>query len=284
MSTDIHRTLVSPATLAAHLDDPTWAVVDCRFALADTEQGRAAYLASHIPGAVYAHLDADLSGPVVPGKTGRHPLPAVEQIAARLGAWGIDDAVQVVAYDDGGGWVAGRLWWLLRWLGHPAVAVLDGGWNAWLRAGGPTRPGRESRPARAFLPRPDDRFIADTDEVLARLNDPHTVLLDARAAERFRGENETIDPVAGHIPGALSAPYAGNLTPEGTFRPPEELRARYAALLGDRTPQQAIAYCGSGVSAVHTLIALEHAGLPGARLYPGSWSEWITDPARPVAK
>jgi thiosulfate/3-mercaptopyruvate sulfurtransferase len=284
MTADTYRTLVSAATLAAHLDNPDWAVVDCRFALAAPEQGRAAYLAAHIPGAVYAHLDEDLSGPIIPGKTGRHPLPAVEQIAARLGAWGIDDSVQVVAYDDGGGWVAGRLWWLLRWLGHSAVALLDGGWDAWLRAGGPTHPVAESRPPRTFMPQLNERLAAGTDEVLARLHDPHTVLLDARAADRYRGQNETIDPVAGHIPGALSAPYAGNLNPDGTFRSPEELHACYAALLGNRTPEQTIAYCGSGVSAAHTLIALEHAGLPGARLYPGSWSEWITDPARPVAK
>lgn len=284
MTADTYRTLVSAATLAAQLDDPAWAVVDCRFALAAPEQGRAAYLAAHIPGAVYAHLDEDLSGPVVPGKTGRHPLPAVEQIAARLGAWGVDHSVQVVAYDDSGGMVAGRLWWLLRWLGHPAVALLDGGWGAWLRADGPTRPGAESRPARTFTPQPDDRLAAGTDEVHAHLHDPRTVLLDARAADRYRGENETLDPVAGHIPGALSAPYAANLNPDGTFRSPAALRARYAALLGNRTTEQAVAYCGSGVSAAHTLIALEHAGLPGARLYPGSWSEWITDPARPVAK
>lgn len=284
MTVHTYRTLVSAATLAAHLDDPGWAVVDCRFSLAETEKGRDAYRAAHIPGAVYAHLDEDLSGPIVRGKTGRHPLPPVDGMAARLGAWGIGGGVQVVAYDDSAGMVAGRLWWLLRWLGYSAVALLDGGWDAWLRAGYPTRPGVESRPARAFTPRSAAGMVADAGEVLARLHDPQMLLLDARAADRYRGENETIDPVAGHIPGAVSAPYAGNLTADGTFRAPEELRARYMELLGDHRPEDTIVYCGSGVSAVHNLIALEQAGLPGARLYAGSWSDWITDPARPVAK
>ena len=276
-------TLISPAEVAAHIDDPNWAVVDCRFALAEPAKGRRDYLAAHIPGAVYAHLDEDLSGPVVPGQSGRHPLPAVDAFAATLSAWGIDDGVQVVVYDDASGVYAGRLWWMLRWLGHDAVALLDGDWRLWQSEGRTTRDGVEQRAPRVFTPRLRPHLLATTDEIAARLGAPDLHLFDARAADRYRGENETIDPVAGHIPGAVNAPYAGNLDADGRFLSAGELRDRYEALLGDAPAEEAIFDCGSGVSAVHDLIALAVAGLGLPRLYVGSWSEWSADPARPAA-
>lgn len=276
-------TLISTAELAAHLDDPDWAIVDCRFALADPGKGRRDYLAAHIPGAVYAHLDEDLSGPVIPGQTGRHPLPSVETFAATLSGWGIDERVQVVVYDDLSGVFAGRLWWMLRWLGHDAVALLDGDWRLWQAEGRPTRSGVETRPPRPFTPRPRPSLQATTEELVQRLQESSLRLFDARSPDRYRGENETIDPAAGHIPGAINAPYAMNLDADGRFLSPGELRERYEALLGDASPQEAIFYCGSGVSAVHNLIAMEIAGLGMGRLYVGSWSEWIADPRRPIA-
>lgn len=279
----MYTTVIAPAPLRARLDDPAWAVVDCRFSLADTGRGRRAYHDAHIPGAVYAHLDDDLSGPIVPDVTGRHPLPGVDAFAQTLSAWGINAGVQVVAYDDVGGGIAARLWWMLRWLGHDAVAVLDGGYPAWQRDDFPTRGGEEARPPRVFVPQPRREWIAGVDEVNARRADPAYRLLDARAAERYRGEREPLDPVAGHIPGAISAPFADNLDADGCFLPPDALRVRFDALLGDAPPERAICYCGSGVTAAHNLLSLAHAGLDGARLYPGSWSHWITDPERPVA-
>ncbi|HEY4689718.1 MAG TPA: sulfurtransferase [Anaerolineae bacterium] len=278
-----YTTLISTAALAAHLADPDWAVVDCRFWLADTERGRRDYQQAHIPGAIYAHLDADLSGKVIPGKTGRHPLPEVEAITRTLSNGGIASGVQVVAYDDTGGSMAARLWWLLRWLGHEAVAVLDGGWPAWQGESRSACSGVESRPPRSFVAHLQPQLAASTAEVLSSLHHEDHLVLDSRAADRYRGENETIDPVAGHIPGAICAPYADNLGPDGRFRSPEALRARFQPLLGDLPAERAIFYCGSGVTAAHNILATMHAGLGGeARLYVGSWSEWITDPARPV--
>lgn len=276
-------TLIDPNDLAAQLANPGWAIVDCRFALADPDRGEQAYLAGHIAGAVYAHLDRDLAGPVVPGRTGRHPLPEIAAFAQTLGNWGIGPGVQVVAYDDAGGAMAARLWWLLRWLGHDAAAVLDGGWPAWVATGQPVRSGRETRPARTFTPRQRASMLADAAEVLRLRGDPAARLLDARSADRYRGENETIDPVAGHIAGAVSAPFAENLGPDGRFRAQDDLRTRYEAILGDVPPEGAVVYCGSGVTAAHDLLAMVHAGMDGGRLYAGSWSEWINDPARPIA-
>lgn len=280
----VHTTLISAHELVHHLHDPGWTVVDCRFSLDDTERGRRDYQQAHIPGAVYAHLDEDLSGPVIPGRTGRHPLPDVDTFARTLCAWGIGPGVQVVAYDDSGGAIAARLWWMLRWLGHDAVAVLDGGWPCWQEEGYPTRSGVETRPPRTFVPNPRPEMILTTAEVLAHLHDPDWRLLDARAPERYRGEVEPIDPVAGRIPGALSAPYADNLGPNGRFLPPEALRARFHALVGNVPPERVACYCGSGVTAAHDLLAMAHAGLGLPRLYVGSWSEWITDPGRPIER
>lgn len=282
-----YTTLISTADLAVALGRPDWAVVDARFVLREPDKGEADYQAGHIPGAVYAHLDRDLSSPHVMGKTGRHPLPPVEQVAATLGRWGIDHSVQVVVYDDSGGMVAGRLWWMLRWLGHDAAAVLDGGWPAWVAEGRPTCAGVETRPPRTFVPHLRPELVATADEIEARLAPgsagPSLHLFDSRAAERYRGENETLDPVGGHIPGAVSAPYAANLGPDGRFLPPEQLAARFDGLLDGAPAAEAVFYCGSGVSAAHNLLAAQHAGLPLPRLYVGSWSEWIAGGNRPVA-
>ena len=281
------QTLVSAEELLSHLGDPDWAIVDCRFTLGDAGRGRRDYLQAHIPGAIFAHLEEDLCSPHIPGVNGRHPLPSVDQLVRKFSEWGIGPGVQVVAYDDwpgASGAVAARLWWSLRWLGHPAVAVLDGGWNRWLKVGGHVKAGAETRPHREFTPRPHPELIASLDEVDRLRADPAHKLIDSRSADRFRGENETIDPVPGHIPGALNAPYAENVAPDGLFRPPDELRERFRSLLGDTDAQNSVFYCGSGVTAAHNLLALAHAGLGDARLYPGSWSEWITDPKRPVEK
>lgn len=278
-----YQTLVTVDRLAERIDDPAWAVVDCRYRLADLGFGRGAYAESHIRDAVFADIGEDLSAPVVPGKTGRHPLPDVAAIAARLSRWGVDGSVQVVAYDDSGGSMAARVWWLLRWLGHDAAAVLDGGWPLWQARGLPVRGGAESRVPRTFVPRVRGDLALTAEEVDRVRADPTWRVLDARNADRFRGENETIDPVAGHIPGAHSAPYALNLEPDGRFKPKDVLRRRYKEVLGGVPTERAVCYCGSGVTAAHDVLAMAHAGLGEAKLYPGSWSEWIVDPARPVA-
>ena len=279
-----YSTLISPEELRPHLGEPGWAVVDCRFSLDDTEAGRRAYRAAHIPGAVYAHLDEDLSGPILPGRTSRHPLPGVEEFAQRLSAWGIGPETQVVAYDDRGGAIAARLWWMLRWLGHDRVAVLDGGWTAWQAAGYPVQAGVEQRSPARFRPRPRPELLVQVEEVLAKLEAPDLLLVDSRAPERYRGEVEPLDPVAGHIPGAVNRPFARNLAPDQRFLPREELRARFQELLAQRAPEQVAFYCGSGVTAAHNVLAMVHAGLGFPRLYAGSWSEWITDPRRPVGR
>lgn len=278
-----HETVIDVATLAASLGRSEWCLVDCRFTLADPSAGATAHAAGSIPGAIYAHLDDDSSGPVVPGSTGRHPLPTREAFAQTLGRWGVGADTQVVAFDDFGGAFASRLWWMLRWMGHRAVAVLDGGLPAWTAAGHPLAPGASPTGSGHFVVGEPLVGTALADEVLAGLGDPQRVLLDARAAARYRGENETTDPVAGHIPGARSAPFVGNLDEERRMLPVEQLRARFEERLGGGDPQQAVIYCGSGVTACHDLLAMAHAGMPLPRLYPGSWSEWITDPSRPRA-
>ena len=277
-----YNTLIDAATLNAHLDDPRWIVVDCRFSLADTEAGRQAYQHSHIPGARYAHLDEDLSSPITPA-TGRHPLPDPARLAHKLGEWGIDRQTQIVAYDDMGGMLAAaRLWWLLRWLGHGTCAVLDGGFPAWQRAGLPVTAEAPVIQPTLFDARPDDRLWFSSEQVQALT--PDQMVLDARGAARFRGEQEPIDRVAGHIPGAINLPTDANLTADGHFLPPATLRARFDAALAGRAPAQIIHSCGSGVTACHNLLGMEAVGLSGSRLYPGSWSEWIRDPERPIAQ
>ena len=276
-------TLVTTDDLVEHLSDPTWTIVDCRFSLAEPELGRREYEEAHISGALYAHLDEDLSGPIIPGRTGRHPLPTPERAAQRFGDWGIGRGQQVVAYDGAGGAIAARLWWMLRWLGHDEAAVLDGGWQEWQRQGYPVGSGVETARPATFVRRAREDWVVSVEEVDVLRKDPDFLLLDSRSADRFRGENETIDPVAGHIPGAVSLPYEGNLEENGRFRSCEALRERFEDALQAVPADHAAFYCGSGVSAAHNLLALAHAGFEGARLYAGSWSEWITDPSRPVA-
>ncbi|HEX5802541.1 MAG TPA: sulfurtransferase [Azospira sp.] len=274
-------TLIDGATLARHLDDPDWCVVDLRHQLSDTAYGERAYAASHIPGAVFLHLDRDLSGPMT-GSNGRHPLPDPAALVARLGAAGIGCGTQVVVYDDAQGMIAGRLWWLLRWLGHPQVALLDGGFPLWQAEGRAVSAELPQRPAAHFAGTPQDNTV-DADWLLAHLDSPELCLIDVRGPDRFRGENETIDPVGGHIPGARNRFFKDNLDADGRFKPAAQLRAEHLALLAGNDPRHAVLQCGSGVSACLGLLAMEIAGLPGARLYPGSWSEWCSDPARPVA-
>ncbi len=278
-----YRTIISCEQLAAELGRNAWRIIDCRFSLASTTQGKEAYAAAHIPGTLYAHLDNDLSGPIITGKTSRHPLPAIDTFVETLSGWGIDSQVQVVAYDDGPGTIASRLWWMLRWLGHDAVAVLDGGWQAWQAAGLPEELTTPDIPQRRFVPALRRELLLDAAGVEAILNDDQFALLDSRAAARYRGEVEPLDPVAGHIPSAISVPFTANLDDKNCLVPVEELQKRFAGLTDPENPEKTIFYCGSGVSACQNLLAWHHAGLGEARLYAGSWSEWITDPKRPVA-
>ena len=272
--------LVSVDDLATH---PEWRVFDCRHDLRNTEYGRQAYARGHIPGALFLHLDDDLSG-LADGRNGRHPLPDVVQFARRMSVCGVDETTQVVAYDNEGGIFASRLWWMLRWIGHDRVAVLDGGLAGWRRS---KRALEEPVPAvesRNFTARPQDMTV-DAGQVLADLQSERMLLLDARSPERFRGENETLDPVGGHIPGAVNRFYFENLDDDGCFfKPVAELRAEFDALLVGRPATDVVQQCGSGVTACHNLLAMELAGLSGSKLYPGSWSEWCADPSRPMAR
>ena len=275
------RPLISASQLLALLSSGQPCVLlDCGFDLADPAAGERAYAAGHLPGAIYVHLDRDLSGPKT-GRNGRHPLPERAALAERAGAWGIAPDVPVVCYDAMGMPYAARAWWLLRWLGHEAVAVLDGGTAAWLAAGGTldTVPGT-ARPQGPYPARLPAMPMLQADELLRSLG--RLTVLDARAPERFRGEVEPLDPVAGHIPGALNRFFKDNLQADGRFKPASDLRETFAALVAD--PAQLVHQCGSGVTACHNLLAMEHAGLAGSALYPGSWSEWCADPARPVAR
>jgi thiosulfate/3-mercaptopyruvate sulfurtransferase len=276
-----YSTVVSAARLAHHLDDPDWRIFDCRHQLSDPEAGAHAYAAGHLPGASFLHLDRDLSGPMN-GSNGRHPLPDPQLLAATLGAAGVSGETQVVAYDDAGGMMASRLWWLLRWLGHDRVAVLDGGIERWVAEGRPLSTASPEVAVARFEGSPRD-WVATTQEVLADVSNGQFCLIDARSPDRFRGENETLDPVGGHIPGARNRFFRDNLDSEGCFRPAAELRRELLALLAGIDPKQAVMSCGSGVTACHNLLAMEIAGLHDARLYAGSWSEWCSDPARPVA-
>jgi thiosulfate/3-mercaptopyruvate sulfurtransferase len=274
--------LVDTGVLARRLSDPEWIIFDCRHELADPARGRAEYAQSHIPGARFLDLDGDLSAPRT-GKNGRHPLPDPEELARRLGQAGVDSRKQVVAYDAQGGMVAARLWWLLRWLGHLPVAVLDGGWNQWVADARPQTTEVPTPQAARFASKARNDCWVGAHFVRDHLGDETTVLIDGRAPDRFRGQNETIDPVGGRIPFARNRFYRDNLDTSGRFKAPEALKAEFKAILGRSGPQQAVNYCGSGVSACHNILAMEVAGLRGARLYPGSWSEWIADASRPVA-
>jgi thiosulfate/3-mercaptopyruvate sulfurtransferase len=273
--------LIDAPSLARHLDDPSWVIVDCRFTLTDPAAGRTAYLQSHVPAARYADLDRDLARRPEPAD-GRHPLPPSSDFAARLGAWGIGNDSTVVAYDEGAGAIAARLWWMLGWLGHDRRLVLDGGFGAWQAAGLPVEAGEPRWETALFIPR---KIAAD--EIVSAAEIPAIVagrglLVDARAGPRYRGEQEPIDPVAGHVPGAVNRPFSANVTAAGRFKDAPELRTELRALLGDREPDDVVAMCGSGVTACHLLLAMAAAGLEGGKLYAGSWSEWIRDPKRPI--
>jgi thiosulfate/3-mercaptopyruvate sulfurtransferase len=277
----IYSTLVTTEELAAHLDDPKWVVFDCRFTLTDPAAGRRAYEVGHIPGARFADLNQDLSAPP-DTHTGRHPLPAPKELAEKLGRWGVDKTKQVVAYDSSYGAMASRLWWLLHWLGHKACAVLDGDLRRWEK---------ERRPITSELPRITptqfhpvlhDELWVDSAQVEALVAQRSGLIIDARSEERFAGEREPFDAVAGHIPGAVNLPFEDNLAMSGAFLSREELGELYRARLGERRPHDIVHMCGSGVTACHNLLAMEHAGLRGSRLYVGSWSEWICDRSRPA--
>ena len=276
--------LLTAQQLAERLSTPDLRILDCRFALDNPAVGRSRYVEGHIPGARFADLEQDLSGPVVKGATGRHPLPDPARLQERLREWGVNQDSTVLLYDDGPGAFAARAWWLLAWLGkRDGVYLLDGGFQAWQAASLPVTT-QIDEPARGnFTARPDASLVLDADSLSRRLRDPALTLIDARALPRFRGEVEPLDPVAGHIPGACCAPFTDNLGADGRFLPPVQLRQRFERLLAGRSPDQLVAYCGSGVTACHNLFAMSLAGLPLAPLYAGSWSEWITDPARPVA-
>jgi thiosulfate/3-mercaptopyruvate sulfurtransferase len=273
--------LVSIDELKSRLSDPDWCVLDCRHDLMDVELGRRQYAQGHVPGAQFAGIDDDLSGPKT-GTNGRHPLPDRGQLAAKFAAWGIGSDTQIVAYDASGGQFAVRLWWLARWLGHARVAVLDGGWPSWLAATGLASVEPAARPSARFLAGDSLEGVVSAHELQRLLADRGALLLDARAPERYEGRVEPIDPVPGHIPGAVNRFWQANLA-DGRFKPAAQLRAEYEQLLAGRSPSQLVAQCGSGVTACHHLLAMHLAGFAGARLYPGSWSEWIADPSRPVA-
>jgi len=281
----MYTTLISAKDLANNIDKLQWVVLDCRHDLADTGAGQKAYDAGHLPNARFAHLDNKLSGAKTAANGvfhGRHPLPDKHEFLHTLRSWGIDDSSQVVAYDAHGGMFAARLWWMLRWVGHKGVAVLDGGIAAWTAE---QLPLTDKLPAIAVRGGISARSSlvsqVNVADVLANLATASRTLIDARAPDRFRGENETIDAVGGHIPGARNRFFKDNLQADGRFKPAEQLRAEWSAILPDSG--KSIMQCGSGVTACHNLLALEVAGLPGAALYPGSWSEWCSEPARPVA-
>lgn len=276
-----YTTLIATGDLAALLGSPTLAIVDCRFDLKDVSAGERAYRAGHIPGAVYAHLDRDLSGETS-GTNGRHPLPDPERFATTLGRLGVSNDSQIVVYDEDSGMYASRFWWMARWLGHDAVAVLDGGWAKWIAEGRPVSSTPGIATPQRFSPRLQDGLLIAVED-LSPSTPAGWRLVDARAPERYRGDVETLDKAAGHIPGAVNRFFQANLDADGTFKAPADLAAAFQTVIGDTPTEDVVCYCGSGVTACHNLLALEHAGLHGAKLYAGSWSEWSADPSRPIA-
>ena len=274
--------LVSVERLREHLRNPRWRVVDVRHDLLDTDAGLRAYRAGHIPGAVFANVDVDLSGTKT-GHNGRHPLPPRDELVEAFQRWGINADTQIVAYDAQGGQFAARMWWIARWLGHRQVALLDGGWPAWWALTNVSSTGEPDLISGKFTARESLMPLATVDQVQRALHSHEQMLLDARSPERYRGEQEPIDPVAGHIPGARNRPWQSNLNPDQTFKAPSELRAEFEQLMQSRTATQITHQCGSGVTACHNVFAMELAGLSGSALYGGSWSEWIADRSRPIA-
>jgi thiosulfate/3-mercaptopyruvate sulfurtransferase len=277
-----YNTLISVNELARNIDEPNWVVVDCRFWLDNTEKGQQDYKESHIPGALYAHLDEDLSGEIIPGITGRHPLPEIDHFSVRLGSWGIDKDTQVIAYDDQGGKIAVRLWWMLRWLGHDSIAVLNGGYPAWIAEGYPITSDYPELESKTFIPKPQSSMLVTAEDVLEIFGDPGYLLVDSRAPERYRGEIEPIDPIAGRIPGAINYFWENNLDSQDRFELKDVLRGRFISMFKDVPPERVIFYCGSGVTSAHNVLAVFHSGMGIPKIYAGSWSHWITEPERPI--
>jgi thiosulfate/3-mercaptopyruvate sulfurtransferase len=276
-------TLIDTETVAGRLTDLTVVIIDCRYSVEDPSWGEREYFRHHIPGAAFASIDDDLSAPKT-GSNGRHPLPDPEAAARTFARLGIAEGVQVVAYDQDAGMYASRLWWMLRWLGHDAVAVLDGGFAKWLAEDRPVESGAETHPRRDFHAAPRSGWVAEAEEVQKVIGSTDWLVLDARAPERYRGEVEPVDKVAGHIPGAANHFYKWNVRDDGTFRSTSEIKEEFRKSIGGTSVDRVICYCGSGVTACQDLLALEHVGLSGARLYPGSWSEWLSDPSRPIER
>lgn len=277
-----YTTLITAEILNLNLNNPDWIIIDCRFSLTNSEAGEKAYRFGHIPNARYAHLDNDLSSPVT-ALTGRHPLPNLAALTKKLGYWGVDNHSQVIVYDDAGGALAGRLWWLLRYLGHNQVAVLDGGIKHWQQQGYPVTTVLPGIKRCVFRANPTNSVWLNALQVQNGLARKSICLIDARTPERYRGEHEPIDPVAGHIPGAINRPFQLNLGPDGLFLATHELRRQFNDLIGNVSPEQVVHMCGSGVTACHNLLTMEHAGLTDSKLYPGSWSEWIRNKNHPIS-
>lgn len=279
----VFETIISCEEASKQLENPSWVFVDCRFQLNDKKQGNKNYLQSHIVGAVYADLDSDLSGKIVPNQTGRHPLPSKHDLVETISRLGISNDSQVVVYDDQAGQMAAaRLWWLLKWAGHSCVAVLDGGFQFWNRLGLPVQSGHHQNKRTNFRAEFDDTLIVSAEDVLKKISDPNTVIVDSRAADRYRGENETIDVMAGHIPNAISAPFSENISTEGKLKTDKELKEQFERKIGDTPSEQPIFYCGSGVTAAQNILAYMYSGKGMPRLYAGSWSDWINQKDRPI--
>lgn len=274
--------LISVDGLVQNMESSNWVIIDCRFWLDDTEKGRLDYQKAHIPGAFYAHLDEDLSGPIAAGITGRHPLPNEDVLSQKFGSWGIGSETQVVVYDDRSGMIAARLWWLLHWMGHENVAVLDGGFPVWVASGYPVNDHIPTQKTAEFSPNTQAQMVATAHDVLNHFGDPGYMLVDSRAPERFLGVDEPIDPVAGHIPGAINYPFEKNIDVNGNFQLKQILNGRFTSLFSGIPTNHVTFYCGSGVTAALNVLAVFHSGLGMPRLYAGSWSEWITDPERPI--
>jgi len=277
-----YRSIISSDLLQQHLDDPNWRIVDCRYNLMETDEGLSLYQMEHIPNAVYAHLARDLSSPAS-NNSGRHPLPDAEQFILTLEAWGIDNRKQVVVYDDAGGSFAARLWWMLRWLGHESVAVLDGGYSVWKQQGLPTTNTIPHFDPTTFTGNPDMGMLVNSDALQEHLGNSTVLLIDVRDPQRYSGQEEPIDNIAGHVPGAINIPWKNNVANNGMYLPRAQLHDQYSKLLEDAAGKDIVFMCGSGVTACHSLVAMEYIGITGAQLYPGSWSEWITDNNRPIA-
>jgi len=276
-------TLICVSDLAMQVNNPQWVICDCRHDLTRYHSGREAYKQSHIPGARFLHLDEDLSGPKN-GLNGRHPLPHPQTLALRLGALGISNQTQVIVYDDQDGVYAARLWWMMRWIGHTNVAVLNGGFKHWIASGQPVNDQRPTWAPLNYQAKLVNGLTVSSQNIVQQLANPEWIVLDARRADRVRGENETLDPVAGHIPGAKNRFFKNNLTLDGLFKSPEVLQAEFTQQNLVNHPSTLVHQCGSGVSACHNLLAMEWANVKGSKLYPGSWSEWISHPQRPIAR